>query len=166
MNKLLIISLVMFLQACATGNSYTPTAPSIGDARDSCPVTAGTIIDLLNVTLEESRQTSKTVGAGIGGYIANEATDDKNDATQLVATLAGAVIGDAVGNAVSKSKDRNGIELIIEVKGKARSIIQEVDPNLQYQKGDAVWVTGFLDTNKYSRYNTCSSGIRVIPRSL
>ena len=164
MKHLPIISLVLFLQACATGNSYTPTAPSIGDARGSCPVTQGVVLDLLNVTLQQNRQTSQSIGAGIGGYIANESTDDKDDVSQAVATLAGAVIGQAVGDAVSKSKDKRGIELIVSVRGKAHSIIQEVDSTVQYQKGDTVWVTGFLDNNKYSRYNNCSSGVRVLPR--
>ena len=165
MKNLYIVSLAILLQACAVGGSYKPTAPSSDVARQSCPTTEGVILDMLNVSIEQDRKTAQSIGAGVGGYIGNEATDDKDDVTQVVATLTGAMIGNVIGDAVSKSGDKVGVELIVSIHGKTQSIVQEIDSSVTFQKGDKVWIIGFLDINRYSRYNKCSNEIRVLPRS-
>ena len=77
------------------------------------------------------------------------------------------------GDAASKNvMSKNGVELMVHVKGTTYSIVQESDINQPYSVGDDVWVVGNLNAQKNNsswnnRYgnnnkNSCASGIRVL----
>lgn len=163
-NMRIILLLSLLLAGCA-GGSLKPTVPESGDARSTCEATKGTIVDLLNVNIERNLEMAQAGGAALGGYIANEATEDSNDIAQAVATVAGAATGSALGNMIGENFiNRDGIELLVEVNGNVISVVQEVDPTVTFYKGDPVWVVGATKRVTYSR-NRCASGTRVLPRS-
>lgn len=162
MKRLILLS---FLLTGCVGGSLKPTVPDSGDARNTCDVSSGVIIDLVNVNIERNIEAAQTGGAVLGGYIANEATNNSNDITQAVATVAGAAGGSALGNLLGQQMlNRDGVELLVDVNGSVVSIIQQDDASVTFQKGDAVWVVG---ATSRARYNSkkCASGTRVLPRS-
>lgn len=159
------IFLLSFLLTGCVGGSLKPTVPDSGDARNTCDVSSGVIIDLVNVEIERNIEAAQAGGAALGGYIANEATDGSNDIAQAVATVAGAATGSALGNMIGQQVlNRDGVELLVDVNGSVVSIVQQDDPSVTFQKGDAVWVVG---ATSRARYNSkkCASGTRVLPRS-
>lgn len=163
--KMKYIILLSFLITGCAGGSLKPTVPDSGDARNTCDVTEGVIVDLLNVNIERNIEAAQTGGAVLGGYIANEATNGENEVTQVIATLAGAAAGSAVGNAVGqRALNRDGVELLVQVNGNVISVVQQLDTTVTYQKGDPVWVVGATNRVRYNR-NKCASGTRVLPRS-
>ena len=159
------IFLLSFLLTGCVGGSLKPTVPDSGDARNTCDVSSGVIIDLMNVEIERNIEAAQAGGAALGGSIANEATDNSNDIAQAVATVAGAATGSALGNMIGQQMlNRDGVELLVDVNGSVVSIVQQDDPSVTFQKGDAVWVVG---ATSRARYNSkkCASGTRVLPRS-
>ena len=160
------IGICLILSACA-GGSLKPTVPSQSDGRKACPTSEGTIIDIIDVTIEGNTQVAQGAGAAIGGYTANRAAKNESEVVEIVATVAGAAVGSMAGDMVSKNVlSRDGQELMVYVNGVTHSIVQESDINQPYSVGQDVWVVGNLTANKLgSRYNntpSCTSGIRVL----
>ncbi len=161
------IGICLILSACA-GGSQKPTVPSRDDGRRACPTSEGTIIDIIDVTIEGNTEVAQGAGAALGGYTANRAAKNESEVVEIIATVAGAAVGSMAGDMVSKNvMARNGVELMVYVEGVTHSIIQESDVNQPYSVGQDVWVVGNLTQPKNwgNRYNTqtqCASGIRVL----
>ena len=160
------IAICLIFTACA-GGSLKPTVPGQSDGRRACPTSEGTIIDIIDVTIEGNTQVAQGAGAALGGYTANRAARNESEVVEIVATVAGAAVGSMAGDLVSKNVlSRDGQELMVFVDGVTHSIVQESDVNQPYAVGQDVWVVGNLTANKLgSRYNTtpsCTSGIRVL----
>jgi outer membrane lipoprotein SlyB len=160
------IGICLILSACA-GGSLKPTVPGQADGRKACPTSEGTIIDIIDVTIEGNTEVAQGAGAAIGGYTANRAAKNESEVVEIVATVAGAAVGSMAGDMVSKNVlSRDGQELMVYVNGVTHSIVQESDINQPYSVGQDVWVVGNLTANKLgSRYNntpSCTSGIRVL----
>lgn len=160
------IGICLILSACA-GGSLKPTVPGQSDGRKACPTSEGTIIDIIDVTIEGNTEVAQGAGAALGGYTANRAAKNESEVVEIVATVAGAAVGSIAGDMVSKNVlSRDGQELMVYVNGVTHSIVQESDINQPYSVGQDVWVVGNLTANKLgSRYNntpSCTSGIRVL----
>ncbi len=159
---------VSLLIAGCAGGSQKPTVPSRDDGRRACPTSEGTIIDMVEVTIEGNTEVAQGAGAALGGYTANRAAKNESEVVEIIATVAGAAVGSVAGDMVSKNvMSRDGVELMVYVNGVTHSIIQESDINQPYSVGDDVWVVGNLTQPKNwgNRYNTqsqCASGIRVL----
>ena len=165
------IGICLILSACA-GGSLKPTVPSRDDGRRACPTSEGTIIDMVEVTIEGPTEIAQGAGAAFGGYVGNRAAKDESEVVEALATGVGAVIGSMAGDAASKNvMSKNGVELMVHVKGTTYSIVQESDVNQPYAVGQDVWVVGSLNqpknnnswNNRYGNTNNqCASGIRVL----
>ncbi len=159
---------VSLLIAGCAGGSQKPTVPSRDDGRRACPTSEGTIIDMVEVTIEGNTEVAQGAGAALGGYTANRAAKNESEVVEIIATVAGAAVGSVAGDMVSKNvMSKDGVELMVYVNGVTHSIIQESDINQPYSVGDDVWVVGNLTQPKSwgNRYNTqsqCASGIRVL----
>ena len=164
--SIITVGACLILTACA-GGSLKPTVPGQSDGRRACPTSEGTIIDIIDVTIEGNTEVAQGAGASIGGYTANRAAKNESEVVEIVATVAGAAVGSMAGDAISKNVlSRDGQELMVFVDGVTHSIVQESDVNQPYVVGQDVWVVGNLTANKLgSRYNntpSCTSGIRVL----
>ena len=164
--SIICIAVSLVISGCA-GGSLKPTVPSQSDGRKACPTSEGTIIDIIDVTIEGNTQVAQGAGAALGGYTANRAAKNESEVVEIVATVAGAAVGSVAGDMVSKNVlSRDGQELMVYVNGVTHSIVQESDINQPYSVGQDVWVVGNLTANKLgSRYNntpSCTSGIRVL----
>ncbi len=161
------VCMSLLIAGCA-GGSQKPTVPKRDDGRRACPTSEGTIIDLIEVTIEGPTEIAQGTGAALGGYTANRAAKNESEVVEIIATVAGAAVGSVAGDMVSKNvMARNGVELMVYVEGVTHSIIQESDVNQPYSVGQDVWVVGNLTQPKNwgNRYNTqtqCASGIRVL----
>lgn len=159
---------VSLLIAGCAGGSQKPTVPSRDDGRRACPTSEGTIIDMVEVTIEGNTEVAQGAGAALGGYTANRAAKNESEVVEIIATVAGAAVGSVAGDMVSKNvMSRAGVELMVYVNGVTHSIIQEWDSRQPYLVGQDVWVVGNLTQPKNwgNRYNTqsqCASGIRVL----
>lgn len=159
---------VSLLIAGCAGGSQKPTVPSRDDGRKACPTAEGTIIDLVEVTIEGPTEIAQGTGAALGGYTANRAAKNESEVVEIIATAAGAAVGSVAGDMVSKNVlSRDGVELMVYVNGVTHSIIQESDVNQPYQVGQDVWVVGNLVQdrswgNRYNQTSSCASGIRVL----
>ncbi len=162
-----VIIASLIISGCA-GGSQKPTVPSRDDGRRACPTSEGTIIDIIDVTIEGNTEVAQGAGAALGGYTANRAAKNESEVVEIIATVAGAAVGSMAGDMVSKNvMSRPGQELMVYVEGVTHSIIQESDVNQPYSVGQDVWVVGNLTPQKSwgNRYNTqtqCASGIRVL----
>ena len=161
------ISICILIAGCA-GGSQKPTVPSRDDGRKACPTAEGTIIDIVEVTIEGPTEIAQGTGAAFGGYIGNRAAKDESDVVEAIATGAGAVLGSMAGDAAAKNiMSRDGVELMVFVNGVTHSIVQESDNRQPYAVGDNVWVVGHLQPdrswgNRYNQTSSCASGIRVL----
>ena len=159
---------VSLLIAGCAGGSQKPTVPSRDDGRRACPTAEGTIIDLVEVTIEGPTEIAQGTGAALGAYTANRAAKNESEVVEIIATAAGAAVGSVAGDMASKNiLSRDGVELMVYVNGVTHSIIQESDVNQPYAVGQDVWVVGNLTQdrswgNRYNQTSQCASGIRVL----
>ena len=157
----------VLIVGCA-GSSQKPTVPSRDDGRRACPTAEGTIIDMVEVTIEGPTEIAQGTGAALGAYTANRAAKNESEVVEIIATAAGAAVGSVAGDMASKNiLSRDGVELMVYVNGVTHSIIQESDINQPYAVGQDVWVVGNLVQdrswgNRYNQTSSCASGIRVL----
>jgi len=157
----------VLIVGCA-GSSQKPTVPSRDDGRRACPTAEGTIIDLVEVTIEGPTEIAQGTGAALGAYTANRAAKNESEVVEIIATAAGAAVGSVAGDITSKNiLSRDGVELMVYVNGVTHSIIQESDINQPFKVGQDVWVVGNLVQdrswgNRYNQTSQCASGIRVL----
>ena len=168
MVRLFALCCACVLIAGCAGSSQKPTVPSRDDGRRACPTAEGTIIDLVEVTIEGPTEIAQGTGAALGAYTANRAAKNESEVVEIIATAAGAAVGSVAGDMVSKNvMSRDGVELMVYVNGVTHSIIQESDINQPYAVGQDVWVVGNLVQdrswgNRYNQTSSCASGIRVL----
>lgn len=165
MKYTILFTALLSVTGCAgIGGSDKPTRPSGSDARASCAVQSGTVLEVIDVTLEGPRAESQAIGAAIGGYAGSVATRGGGDLARLGGSVAGAAAGAVVGGTVNDlALTRPGTELVIAVSGSTVSIVQETDRRAEFQPGDQVWVIGLNE--QYRHRNTrCDSGVRVLPQ--
>ena len=158
MKKLFLVTAMLSIMGCTTSQNH----PSVVDG-STCPVQKGTVLDVQRVTIERNTEVAQTVGAGLGGYVANKATDSKGEVTQVLATAvgvaAGAVVADRVADA---TQDLSGVELIVELDRGTVSVTQQ-RTQYNFGPGDAVWVVGYPDSRVYSRTNCRGQNVRIFP---
>ena len=158
MKKLLLATALLGITGCTATNNH----PSVVDG-STCPVQQGTVLDVQSVTIERNTDTAQAIGAGIGGYVANNATNDRGEVTRVLATAAGVAAGAVIGDKVADAtQDLSGVELIVQLDRGTHSIIQQSTQYI-FQAGDAVWVVGYPDSRVYSRTNCRGQDVRVFP---
>jgi len=159
----------VLIAGCA-GGSQKPTVPSREDGRKACPTAEGTIIDMTEVTIEGPTEIAQGAGAAFGGYVGNRASSNESDVVEALATGVGVVVGSMAGDAAAKNiMTREGVALMVHIKGTTYSIVQEWDSRQPYLVGQDVWVVGNLQQPKtawngkrYGSESYCESGIRVL----
>lgn len=157
--KNMIILTALLITGCAS----TQNSPNVVSG-DSCPVQKGVVLDVQSVTIERNTDTAQAIGAGVGGYVANNATKDRGEVTRVLATAAGVAAGAVIGDKVADAtQDLQGYELIVELPRGVQSIIQQAGA-YNYTAGDTVWVVGYPDSRTYSRTNCAGKDVRVLPR--
>lgn len=168
MVRLFALCCACVLIAGCAGGSQKPTVPSRDDGRKACPTAEGTIIDIVEVTIEGPTEIAQGTGAALGAYTANRAAKNESEVVEVIATAAGAAVGSVAGDLASKNiLSRDGVELLVYVGGVTHSIIQETDQRQPFAVGDNVWVVGHLQPdrswgNRYNQTSSCASGIRVL----
>ena len=157
MKKLLLATALLI-----TGCTSTQNSPNVVDG-STCPVQQGTVLDVQSVTIERNTETAQAIGAGVGGYVANNATRARGEVTRVLATAAGVAAGAVIGDKVADAtQDLSGVELIVQLDRGTHSIIQQ-STRYNFQSGDAVWVVGYPDSRVYSRTNCRGQDVRVFP---
>lgn len=160
MNKTLLATLALLT---VTGCASTQNSPNTTSGA-TCPAQEGQVLDVQRVTIERNTQAAQAIGAGLGGYVANEATKDSDEVVRVLATAlgagAGAIAGDRVADA---TQDLSGFELVVQLDRGVHSIIQQDTP-YRFLPGDQVWVIGYPEGRRYTRTTNCGQEVRVFPR--
>ena len=114
---------------------------------------SGVILEVRPITIRASNQSSRSVGASIGGLLGNHLTKDQDSSLRNIATVTGSVTGAATEEVLNKNVfSATGVELLIEVlDGSVVSIVQESSTD-EFRVGADVWV--IVNSGKY----------RVVPK--
>ncbi|BCN24400.1 glycine zipper 2TM domain-containing protein [Vibrio alfacsensis] len=141
------------LAGCTSPNPYGDAYGS-QETRTVQQVYYGTIDKVAPVTIDASTQTNAIgtiAGAAIGGILGSKVGGGSGSD---IAAIGGGLLGGYAGSEVAeKAGKRNGVNLTIRLEdGKIISIVQEADPNMIFQPGQAVQVNVIGDT------------ARVVPR--
>ena len=152
MGIILTLSLAT-LGGCSSPNPYGDAYGS-GDTRTMQQVYYGTIVKAEAVSIDASDQTNvigTVAGAVIGGILGSKVGGGSgSDIAAIGGGLLGGYAGSEVAGAAGK---RNGVNLTIRLEdGRVISIVQEANPNMIFQQGQAVQV------------NVDGSTARVVPR--
>ncbi len=87
------------ISLCAyAGPSYEADKTPSKDATQALLAKSGTAIDVRSSVTEYDASTAQTVGAGMGGIVANQATKDSHSTVRAAATAAGAAGGAIAGD--------------------------------------------------------------------
>lgn len=140
MKLLLPITLSLLLIACAGPNPYGPSSEGYtrSEANQTLQVTNGIILDLQPVTIDsEGNAVGKIAGGLIGGIGGSSVGSGRGSAA---AAVAGAVVGGIVGNKAEAMYNKaNGVQITIQLdNGQVQSVVQEVNENVMFRKGDHV----------------------------
>ena len=131
MKLLLPITLSLLLIACAGPNPYGPSSEGYtrSEANQTLQVTNG--ID------SEGNAVGKIAGGLIGGIGGSSVGSGRGSAA---AAVAGAVVGGIVGNKAEAMYNKaNGVQITIQLdNGQVQSVVQEVNENVMFRKGDHV----------------------------
>jgi outer membrane lipoprotein SlyB len=161
MKKIIILTAAV-LAGCA-GGSLKPTVPGSEVGRTACPVTSGTVLQVVNVTIQGQTEIAQAGGAAVGGYVGNRALKESGDVAQVLGTVAGAAVGSVAGDAAGKTfLSRGGTELLITVNGSTVSLVQETDRNQPFKVGDSVWIIGEWNNTRSHSRDRCAGGLRAI----
>ena len=143
MNKLIISALLtLTVAACAGPNPYGNSTESYGsrEANQTMQVSHGTVLDVQPVTIDsEGNVVGKIAGGLIGGIGGSSVGGGRGSAA---AAVAGAVVGGMIGNKVEEMYSKaNGVQITVQLdNGQVQSIVQEVNVNALFRKGDQVKV--------------------------
>ena len=140
MKMLSILILSTILMACAGPNPYGASNQrySTSEANQSLQVNSGIIIDLQAVTIDsEGNIVGKVAGGLIGGIAGSSVGGGRG---RSAAAVAGAVVGGIIGNKAEALYNRaNGVQITVQMNnGQIQSVVQEVNPNILFRKGDHV----------------------------
>ncbi|MGS0682611.1 glycine zipper 2TM domain-containing protein [Shewanella sp. 125m-7] len=129
------------IAGCTSPNPYGD-AYSAAETQTIGQVYYGTIVKAEPVTIAESDKTNviaMIAGAAIGGILGSEIG---GGAGSDIAAIGGSVAGGYAGSEIAdKTGERNGVNLTIRLDdGRVISIVQEVNPNMIFQQGEAVQI--------------------------
>jgi len=140
MKLLSIFLLSITLIACAGPNPYGPTNQNYTDneTNQRMQITYGTIVDLQAVQIDSDKNMVGKVAGGLIGGIAGSSIGGGRGSS--AAAVAGAVVGGLIGNKAEALYNKaNGVQITIQLaNGQLQSIVQEVNPNALFNKGDHV----------------------------
>ena len=137
----LLVAVLFFPTIGCSGPSYKADKTPSSDAGKTLPAESGVIVDVQSTSIEYDAETAQAIGAGVGGVIANQATQSAEGAVRAAATAAGAAGGAVAGDMFAENVlSPDGEELIIELDtGGIISVTQEPGAN-RLVTGDAVWI--------------------------
>ena len=159
MNKNIIATLALLAM---TGCASTQNSPNTTSGA-TCPAQEGLVLDVQSVTIERNTESAQAIGAGLGGYVANQATSDKDEVIQVLATALGIAGGAMAGDRIADAtQDLSGYELVVQLDRGTHSIIQQDTP-YRFLPGEEVWVIGYPTGSRYNRTG-CGQQVRVFPR--
>jgi outer membrane lipoprotein SlyB len=141
-NIILISLLTLALTACAGTNPYGNATENYTESEANQPmhVSNATVLDVQPVTIDaDGNVVGKLAGGLLGGIAGSSVGGGRGSAA---AAVAGAVIGGIVGTAADKVYNKaNGVQITVQTTdGQVHSIVQEVNPNAIFRKGDHVKV--------------------------
>ena len=150
---MLIAFSVITLGGCTSPNPYGDAYGS-ADTRKVQQVYYGTVEKVEPVTIDASTQSNAIgtiAGAAIGGILGSKVGGGSGSD---IAAIGGGLLGGYAGSKTAEATaKRNGVNLTIRMEdGKVVSIVQEANPNMIFQPGQAVQI------------NMYGSDARVVPR--
>ncbi|MBR9874950.1 glycine zipper 2TM domain-containing protein [Vibrio sp. J1-1] len=144
---------VIVLGGCTSPNPYGDAYGS-ADTRKVQQVYYGTVEKVEPVTIDASTQSNAIgtiAGAAVGGILGSKVGGGSGSD---IAAIGGGLLGGYAGSKTAEATaKRNGVNLTIRLEdGKIISIVQEANPNMMFQPGQAVQI------------NMYGSDARVVPR--
>ncbi|CAE6897316.1 glycine zipper 2TM domain-containing protein [Vibrio sp. B1FLJ16] len=144
---------VITLGGCTSPNPYGDAYGS-ADTRKVQQVYYGTVVKAEPVTIDASTQANAigtVAGAAIGGILGSGVGGGSGSD---IAAIGGGLLGGYLGSKTAEeTAKRNGVNLTIKLEdGKMIAIVQEANPNMIFQPGQAVQI------------NMYGSEARVVPR--
>ncbi|MGP8304709.1 glycine zipper 2TM domain-containing protein [Vibrio sp. YIC-376] len=144
---------VITLGGCTSPNPYGDAYGS-ADTRKVQQVYYGTVEKVEPVTIDASTQANTigtVAGAAVGGILGSKVGGGSGS---TIAAIGGGLLGGYAGSKTAEATaKRNGVNLTIRLEdGKIISIVQEANPNMIFQPGQAVQI------------NMYGSEARVVPR--
>lgn len=144
---------VITLGGCTSPNPYGDAYGS-ADTRKVQQVYYGTVEKVEPVTIDASTQANTigtVAGAAVGGILGSKVGGGSGS---TIAAIGGGLLGGYAGSKTAEATaKRNGVNLTIRLEdGKIISIVQEANPNMIFQPGQAVQI------------NMYGSDARVVPR--
>lgn len=135
MKKLISLTLVLLLTACATSS---PDVIQRGDAQRLSQVQDGVVLSVRDVTVEGSQSgVGATTGGVVGGLAGYGAGSNQREA-QIVGVLA-AVAGAAAGHAIERMGTReSAVEILIQLTGGERRAVVQAKGNEVFAPGEPV----------------------------
>ncbi|MDF2152429.1 glycine zipper 2TM domain-containing protein [Vibrio sp. CAU 1672] len=149
---ILVLSIASLI-GCTSPNPYGDAYGS-SETRTIQQVYYGTVEKVAPVTIDASTQTNTigtVAGAAIGGILGSKIGGGSGSD---IAAIGGGLLGGYAGSkTAAEVGKRNGVNLTIRLEdGKLISVVQEADPNMVFQPGQAVQV------------NVAGDNARVVPR--
>ncbi len=140
LNIVLISLLTLVLAACAGPNPYGNATENYSENETNQPmhVSNATVLDVQPVTIDsEGNIVGKITGGLLGGIAGSSIGGGRGSAA---AAVAGAVVGGIIGTATDKLYNKaNGVQITVQTdNGQVHSVVQEVNPNTIFRKGDHV----------------------------
>jgi outer membrane lipoprotein SlyB len=151
--SMLLAFSVIALGGCTSPNPYGDAYGS-ADTRKVQQVYYGTVEKVEPVTIDASTQSNvigTIAGAAVGGILGSKVGGGSGSD---IAAIGGGLLGGYAGSKTAEAAaKRNGVSLTIRMEdGKIISIVQEANPNMIFQPGQAVQI------------NMYGSEARVVPR--
>ncbi|GAK15030.1 LOW QUALITY PROTEIN: putative outer membrane lipoprotein Pcp [Vibrio sp. JCM 19053] len=151
LGMLLTITCALVLGGCSSPNPYGDAYGS-SDTRKVQQVYYGTVEKVeRNHCLYPSNAIGTIAGAAVGGILGSKVGGGSGSD---IAAIGGGLLGGYAGSkAAEATAKRNGVNLTIRLEdGKIISIVQEANPNMIFQPGQAVQI------------NVSGNDARVVPR--
>ncbi len=150
---MMIVLSLFALGGCTSPNPYGDAYGS-ADTRKVQQVYYGTVVKAEPVTIDASTQANAigtVAGAAIGGILGSGVGGGSGSD---IAAIGGGLLGGYLGSKTAEeTAKRNGVNLTIRLEdGKIIAIVQEANPNMIFQPGQAVQI------------NMYGSEARVVPR--